>query len=98
MSTAKPPAKATDEELTNLKFEEALARLEGIVARLEGGDLPLEESLGLFEEGVRLTRHCSKRLTEAERKVSILLKNAQGQLEEKPFEPGNDNPSHRPED
>ena len=90
MSPAKPNAKtATDEELATLKFEEALARLEAIVARLEGGDLPLEESLGLFEEGVRLTRHCSKRLTEAERKVTILLKNAQGQLEEKPFEPDN---------
>lgn len=81
------PPKATDDELAGLKFEEALARLEGIVARLEGGDLPLEEALGIFEEGVRLTRHCSRRLTEAERKVSILLKNAQGQLEEKPFEP-----------
>ncbi len=90
MSPPKPSVKAaTDEELANLKFEEALARLEAIVARLEGGDLPLEESLGLFEEGVRLTRHCSKRLTEAERKVSILLKDAQGQLEEKPFEPTN---------
>ncbi len=88
MSPAKPNVKAaTDEELANLKFEEALARLEAIVARLEGGDLALEESLGLFEEGVRLTRHCSKRLTEAERKVTILLKNAQGQLAEKPFEP-----------
>jgi exodeoxyribonuclease VII small subunit len=90
VSPAKPGAKAaTDEELANLKFEDALARLEAVVARLEGGDLPLEESLGLFEEGVRLTRHCSKRLTEAERKVTILLKNAQGQIEEKPFEPDN---------
>lgn len=90
MTPSKPSVKAVpDEELGSLKFEEALARLEAIVARLEGGDLPLEESLVLFEEGVRLTRHCSKRLTEAERKVTILLKNAQGQLEEKPFEPTN---------
>jgi len=86
MSPPKSAPKTGDDELANLKFEEALARLEGIVARLEGGDLPLEEALGIFEEGVRLTRHCSKRLNEAERKVSILMKNAQGQLEEKPFE------------
>lgn len=86
MSPPKSTPKTGDDELANLKFEEALARLEGIVARLEGGDLPLEEALGIFEEGVRLTRHCSKRLTEAERKVSILMTNAQGQLEERPFE------------
>lgn len=86
MSATKSAPKTGDDELANLKFEEALARLEGIVARLEGGDLPLEEALGIFEEGVRLTRHCSRRLTEAERKVSILLKNSQGQLEERPFE------------
>lgn len=93
MSPAKPPPKASEDDFANLKFEEALARLEGIVARLEGGDLPLEEALGVFEEGVRLTRHCSQRLTEAERKVSILLKSAQGQLEERPFEPGGENAS-----
>ena len=89
MSPPKPPAKPPDEDFANLKFEEALARLEGIVTRLEGGDLPLEEALGVFEEGVRLTRHCSRRLSEAERKVSILMKNAQGQLEERPFDPDN---------
>ncbi len=89
MSPSKPPAKPSEEDLANLKFEEALGRLEGIVTRLEGGDLPLEEALGIFEEGVRLTRHCSRRLSEAERKVSILMKNAQGQLEERPFDPDN---------
>ena len=89
MSPSKPPAKPPDEDFGNLKFEEALARLEGIVTRLEGGDLPLEEALGVFEDGVRLTRHCSRRLSEAERKVSLLMKNAQGQLEERPFDPDN---------
>ena len=93
MNPPKPTVKGpAEDELASLKFEEALARLEAIVGRLEGGDLPLEESLNLFEEGVRLTRHCSRRLSEAERKVSILLKNAQGQLEEKPFEPENTGP------
>ncbi len=89
MSPAAPPPPSPDDDLANLKFEEALARLESLVTRLEGGDLPLEEALKVFEEGVRLTRYCSSRLSEAERKVSILLKNAEGQLEERPFEPGN---------
>ncbi len=73
---AEPPA---------LKFEEALSRLEAVVARLEGGDLPLEDALSLFEEGVRLTRLCSARLEEAERKVSLLLRDEQGALREVPF-------------
>jgi exodeoxyribonuclease VII small subunit len=68
-----------------LKFEDALARLEVVIARLEGGDLPLEEALSLFEEGVRLTRLCSARLDEAERKVSLLLRDQEGLLREVPF-------------
>ncbi len=55
------------------KFESALERLEKIVQDLEQGDLPLEQSLKLFEEGVKLARVCTKRLEEAERKVEILL-------------------------
>ncbi len=69
------------------KFEEALSRLEGIVSKLEGGDLDLEESLKLFEEGIRLSHFCSKKLDEAERKVEILLKNSEGVLKPRPFEP-----------
>jgi exodeoxyribonuclease VII small subunit len=56
------------------KFEAALARLEEIVQELEKGDLPLEQSLKLFEEGIKLSRICNSRLEEAERKVEILLK------------------------
>lgn len=67
-------------------FEEALKRLEAVVARLEAGDLPLEESLAAFEEGVALTKLCSQRLSEAERRVNILLRNAEGVVEERPFE------------
>ena len=70
-------------------FEEALKQLETIVSRLERGDLPLEEALSVFEEGVRLTRLCSARLTEAERRVNILtrsVESASGELEERPFE------------
>ncbi len=68
------------------KFEAALARLEEIVAELERGDLPLEQSLKLFEEGIKLSRLCSKRLEEAERKVEILLKDQNGEIRAEPFE------------
>ena len=54
-------------------FETSLQELETLVARLERGDLPLAESLALFEQGVALTRSCHTRLTEAQQKVSILL-------------------------
>ncbi len=57
-------------------FEAALRDLESIVARLEQGDLPLEESLAAFERGVILTRTCQTALKEAEQKVEILLKKA----------------------
>lgn len=68
------------------KFEAALARLEEIVEELEQGELSLEQSLKLFEEGVKLARLCSVRLEEAERKVEILMKDRAGKLVAKPFE------------
>jgi len=68
------------------KFETALARLEEIVQVLEQGDLPLEQSLKLFEEGIKLSRLCNTRLEEAERKVEILLKDKAGNLKAQPFE------------
>lgn len=71
-----------------IKFEEALTRLETVVNRLESGELPLEESLRLFEEGVHLTKVCTSRLEEAERRITILLKNERGELQEAPFEEG----------
>ncbi len=71
--------------MAELKFEEALARLEEIVGQLEKGDLPLEESLRLFEEGVGLSKTCIKKLDEAEKKIEILIKNREGGLEKRPF-------------
>jgi exodeoxyribonuclease VII small subunit len=68
------------------KFEAALARLEEIVKELETGDLPLEQSLKLFEEGIKLSRLCNKRLEEAERRVEILLKSKNGTVTAQPFE------------
>ena len=63
-----------------ITFEAALQRLEGIVQRLEKGELPLEESLVLYEEGVRLARLCHGKLEEAEGKIEMLLKDARGDL------------------
>ena len=68
------------------KFEAALSRLEEIVKELETGDLPLEQSLKLFEEGIKLSRICNKRLEEAERKVEILLKDKDANIKAEPFE------------
>ncbi len=68
------------------KFEDALARLEEIVKELESGDLPLEQSLKMFEEGIKLSRICNKRLEDAERRVEILLKDKSGTIVAQPFQ------------
>jgi len=69
------------------RFEDALNKLEKIVSKLEEGDIPLEESLKLFEEGIRLSRFCNQKLDEAEKKVEILLKGKDGLLKPQPFDP-----------
>ena len=61
-----------------MHFEEAFKRLEQIVGNLESGDLSLEESMKLFEEGIRLTEACKSRLEDAEQKIQLLLKNSDG--------------------
>lgn len=66
-------------------FEEALRKLEAIVAKMEEGDLPLEESLKAFEEGVKLAKLCTKKLDEAERKVEKLIRDQAGKLQTTPF-------------
>ena len=73
-------------------FEKDLERLESIVAGLEEGGVPLEESLQQFEEGVRLARKCEAVLKSAEKRIELLLKNREGELETVPFE-GNDSPA-----
>ena len=65
-------------EAQNKNFEAGLAALEKIVSQLERGDLPLEESLKLFEEGVRLSRECQERLSQAERRIEVLLSDTDG--------------------
>jgi exodeoxyribonuclease VII small subunit len=68
------------------KFEEAMERLEEIVRELEDGDLPLEESLKAFEEGMNLIKFCSEKLEEVERKVTKLVKEGDGKYGHQPFE------------
>ena len=68
-------------------FEQSMKQLERIVQELEDGDLPLEKAIKKFEEGIKLTQFCSAMLDETERKVSVLIKNAEGQVATKPFRP-----------
>ena len=78
-------------------FEQALAELESLVERLEGGELPLEEALKLFERGVALTRQCQGSLQAAQQKVEILLKRG-GDVQPEPFEDtGAERPAGDPE-
>lgn len=72
--------------MAEIKFEEALKRLEDIVDTLEKRELSLEKSLKIFEEGVKLSRQCNRMLGKAEKKVEILMQNEKGELEAKPFE------------
>jgi len=60
-------------------FEQALAQLEQIVQKLEKGELPLEDSLKLYEDGIRLSRLCHAKLEEAEGRIEVLLKDARGE-------------------
>ncbi len=69
-------------------FEESLKKLETLVDQLEKGDLSLEESLKLFEEGVQLSAACKKELDAAEGKVQMLIKQRDGTLKAEPFPPG----------
>ena len=78
MSTAKPKT-----------FESSLEQLELIVRELEQGELPLERSLELFEQGVKLSRECQDRLNQAERRIEILMRDNQGRPSVRPFETEN---------
>jgi exodeoxyribonuclease VII small subunit len=80
------PVKKTDAP-KKPDFEKSLARLEEVVRRLESPQLALDEAMKLFEEGVELSRECQKQLEEAEGRVEILLKKADGKLVAEPFEP-----------
>jgi exodeoxyribonuclease VII small subunit len=80
-----PPKKAPADAATP-SFEEALVQLEGIVDRLEDGELELEQALLAFEDGVRLSRQCAAQLDAAEQRVEVLVRQGR-ELVARPFEP-----------
>jgi exodeoxyribonuclease VII small subunit len=75
----------TKRDSQQLKFEAAIEDLEQVVEQLESGDLSLEDSLAAFEKGVGLVRYCSQKLSEVEKKVELLVKDKEGQLQLKAF-------------
>ena len=79
------------------RFEVALERLETIASSLEDGDLTLEQSLGLFEEGVRLTRLCASRLDEAQKRIELLTRSDDGVLQTTPFDAPGGEPGTEPD-
>ena len=74
-------------------FETSLEELERIVRELERGDLPLEKSLELFEQGIKLSRACQERLSEAERRIEVLTRDNHGRPAVRPFEAEDDLPT-----
>lgn len=70
----------SQQDFNSINFESALARLEEILERMNGGSISLDDSLKLYEEADQLIAICNKRLTEAERKIEILVKNRSGEL------------------
>jgi len=67
-------------KMSEIKFEKAMTRLEKIVEELERGDLDIDKSLEIFEEGIKMSRVCSKKLSEAEAKIEKLTKGKKGEL------------------
>ena len=72
--------------MSKTTFEQSMKNLEQIVQELESGDIPLEEAMQKFEEGIKLSRLCSKKLDETENKITLLLQDQKGNVSEKPFE------------
>jgi len=67
-------------------FETAMKQLEHIARELEAGELPLETAMKKFEEGIQLSRFCAKKLDETEQRISVLIRDAEGAVQEVPFE------------
>ena len=83
--------------MAEMKFEDALKRLEKIVGELEGGSLSLDEALEKYEEGIKLSKACAKKLEVARKKVELLLKSEDGSFELKPFDESSAEEDARPE-
>lgn len=70
----------------NLTFEEAIQNLEDIVNELEAGKLTLDESVKKFEQGIKLSKYCNEILESAEKQITVLIENSNGEMEEKKFD------------
>ena len=78
-------------------FEQAMKQLEKIVQDLESGDMPLEKAIKTFEEGIQLSKFCSEKLDETEKRITILMQNSHGKISEAPFSAENDDSDAEPE-
>ena len=76
--------------MPELTFEEAMKQLEQIVQELESGDQPLETAIEKFEQGIKLSKLCSQKLDETEKRITILLQDQEGKISEKPFQSENE--------
>ena len=72
--------------MSKINFEEAMKNLENIVEDLETGNLTLDDCLQKFKEGIELSAFCSRKLDEAEKKITILIEESDGKIKEKPFD------------
>jgi exodeoxyribonuclease VII small subunit len=87
------------EKMKELSFENALSELEGVVEKMEEGNLKLNESLALFEKGVKLAKFLREELDKAEKKIEILVKDEKGEVSPEPFElKGEEAPTEEKED
>jgi len=75
---------------TKQTFEKAMGQLEDIVRELESGDLTLENAMKKFEEGMKLSKYCSRLLDETEKKITLLMADEDGNIQEKPLDEGSD--------
>jgi exodeoxyribonuclease VII small subunit len=76
-------------------FEQAMKQLEQIIEELESGELPLEKALSKFEEGIQLSKFCSKKLDETEKRIKVLTQDQEGNISEKPFQNLNSGPENQ---
>ena len=76
--------------MAKLSFEKAMEQLEQIVQEMESGELTLENALKKFEEGIRLSRYCTRKLEDTEKKITLLMEQADGSISEAPFDVDDD--------
>ena len=84
--------------MTKKTFELAMKQLENIVQELEAGDIQLEKAIDKFEEGIKLSKYCTEKLDETEKKITILMQDSNGKVSEMPFEDQNEDLDHYDED